>query len=373
MSDPLGEVRVDEAFADTLIRWVDGRPSVAPVDDIPVSLVPIKLLHQGNSVRSGGEDLAHTHVLAETETGLPPIIVHRASMRVIDGMHRLRAAILKGRTAIEARILDCDEDTAFLLAVACNIRHGLTLTSTDRKAAAERVIGDHPEWSDRAVAAATGLSANTVAVVRQRCSTAEAAQSNTRLGKDGRVRPLDSAASRRQAAAMLRDNPQAGLREIARATGLSPATVSDVRKRAARGEDPVPDRYRRASREDSEAGTAAGRARVSAVSAPDRDALLSKLRNDPALRYSDTGRQTLRWLYQHMIDPDSGHDLAANLPEHWLEVVAALALDCAQTWSGLAARLHEQARTTADQQARTTADQQARAPLSLPPESATPL
>ncbi|MGW5918431.1 ParB/RepB/Spo0J family partition protein [Nocardia fluminea] len=346
MRDPISDLHSHEANEDSYVQWVDGMPSLAPIDDVPISLVPIKLLKYGNSVRQAGEDPGHTQVLAETEANLPPITVHGGSMRVIDGMHRVRAALLNGRTAIEARILNCDDDIAFMHAVAANIRHGLTLSGADRKAAAARMILVHPDWSDRAVAAATGLSAKTVSVVRAACSTADAVQLNSRIGKDGRLRPLDSAAARRRAAELLRQNPDAGLREVARATGLSPATVSDVRKRTDRGEDPVPERYRH--RAGSRPATPAVVGKRSAAGFPDPDVLLAKLRNDPALRYNETGRQTLRWLYQHAVDPDSGEDLVSNLPEHWSEVVAELALSYAQTWKALAERLYDDAYTKAD-------------------------
>jgi ParB-like chromosome segregation protein Spo0J len=347
MPDPIDDIRSRDLHRRSYLDWVNGVPTMTSMEDIPAGLVPIRLLAQGNSVRQAGEDPAHTQMLAETETSLPPIIVHRATMRVIDGMHRVRAALLNGRTAIEARILDCDEETAFLLAVASNIGHGLTLSSADRKAAAGRMITNHPDWSDRAVAAATGLSARTVAAVRGACSTAGTPQSNSRLGKDGRTRPLDSADSRRRAAELMRQNPDAGLREIARATGLSPATVSDVRQRAERGEDPVPDRYRQRHNDAPGKPALGAKRRVtpqSTQTAADPEVLLAKLRNDPALRYNESGRQMLRWLYQHAIQPDGFQDLVSNLPEHWSEVVAEFALSSAQAWRALAERLYDEGR-----------------------------
>ena len=343
MPDPISDAGSTSANSARYLDWNDGVLMAASLDDVPVSLVPIRLLAQSNSIRREGEDPAHIQMLAETETSLPPIVVHHTTMRVIDGMHRVRAAQLKGRTAIEARILDCDEETAFLLAVTSNVAHGLTLCNADRKTAAGRMLASHPEWSDRIVATATGLSARTVAAVRIDCSTADAPQSSTRLGKDGRARPLDSAESRRLAAEMLRENPKAGLREIARATGLSPATVSDVRQRANRGEDPVPDRYRRRSDDSSSGRVAAGRRRSSRAmqQTVDLDVLLAKLRNDPALRYNESGRQTLRWLYQHAVGVDSFQELVSNLPDHWSEVVAEFAASCAQSWDSLAESLSQ--------------------------------
>jgi len=49
-----------------------------------------------DSPRLAGEDAEHIWILAASEASLPPILVHHPSMRVIDGMHRLRAAVLRG-------------------------------------------------------------------------------------------------------------------------------------------------------------------------------------------------------------------------------------------------------------------------------------
>ena len=43
----------------------------------------------------------HIARLAEAETRLPPILVDRRTMRVIDGMRRLIAASLKGQETID--------------------------------------------------------------------------------------------------------------------------------------------------------------------------------------------------------------------------------------------------------------------------------
>jgi uncharacterized protein YerC len=250
-----------------------------------------------------------------------------------------------GKSVIEARLLDCDEGTAFILAVKANITHGLPLPRQDRKAAAARIIALHPQWSDRAVAASTGLSDKTVSRVRA-CSTAENPQSN-RLGRDGRIRPLNSAARRRLAAAMINENSEAGLREIARATGLSPATVIDVRQRADRCEDPVPPKYQPAEKLDST--TADRRARkpgsrkMRADVGANRHTLLARLNNDPSLKFNEAGQRILRWLHQHTVDPADWEGLDVRLPDHCLPLVAALARRSAMAWTALAEALEQQA------------------------------
>jgi hypothetical protein len=147
---------------------------------------------------------------------------------------------------------------------------------------------------------------------------------------------------------MINDKPEAPLREVARATGLSAATVRDVRERIDRGEDPVPGRYRLTGKHKSSAvstvsrppRTAGNRTRRMDVSA-DRHTLLAKLRHDPSLRFNEAGRHTLRWLHHHTVDVESLESLGRGLPDHWALVVAGLARSCATAWTRLAEQLEQ--------------------------------
>ncbi|MEU6731716.1 ParB/RepB/Spo0J family partition protein [Streptomyces physcomitrii] len=315
------------------------------IESHPITRVRIDSLVFEGSPRLGGEDHDHVRVLAEAGDSLPAITVHRPTLRVIDGAHRVRAALLNGRTEIAARMLDCDEAAAFVLSVKANVTHGLPLSRQERAAAAARIIMTHPQWSDRAVAAATGISDKTVSRIRSQ-SGADSAQSATRLGRDGRLRPLDSGQRRRRAAAMFLDRPDAGLREVARATGLSPATVRDVRQRIDRGEDPVPGRYRTA---ESPGGATATRQRPAAgrldrrTVVVDRQRLLAKLSEDPSLRLNEAGRRALRWLHHYSVDGNGIETLGQGLPCHWAPDVADLARSCAAAWAELAEQLQQRA------------------------------
>lgn len=192
-----------------------------------VVTVPVLALRAAGSPRLNGEDKAHIARLAETETPLPPILVNRRTMRVIDGMHRLMAASLQGRETIDVIFIDGSEAGIFVRAVQENIAHGLPLSQADRRAAAERIIASHPHMSDRAIGHSADLAAKTVAGIRKR-SSEDLPQSNARVGRDGRVRPLNSGEGRRRAAELLVQQPEASLRDVARAAGISPATVLDV-------------------------------------------------------------------------------------------------------------------------------------------------
>jgi ParB-like chromosome segregation protein Spo0J len=320
--------------------------SISMIEAHPVTVVQIASLVIENSIRQGGENPDHIRLLAEAADNLPPIIVHRSTMRIIDGVHRVRAALLNGNNKIRARLLDCDERVAFVLAVKANVAHGLPLSQSDRALAAARVIRSHPQWSDRAVAVATGLSDKTVSRIRDR-SSSETTQSDSRRGQDGRVRPLNSGPMRQQAAAMINGNREVALREVARATGLSVATVRDVRQRIDRGENPVPEKYQAQSSKGSGVTPSPPRPPRPrqrpwrAGTSAERQALLTKLRHDPALKFSEAGRDAVRWLHHHTGDAEELESLGQGLPDHWAPVIASLARDCAKAWSGLAEKLEQ--------------------------------
>ncbi|SFQ02792.1 Chromosome segregation protein Spo0J, contains ParB-like nuclease domain [Amycolatopsis arida] len=323
--------------------------AVADAARRPTELVPLDALVTDGSPRSSGADMAHARLLAESEADLPPILVNRRTMRVIDGAHRVLAATLRGQHAIAAQFFDCDDEEAFVLAVEANVAHGLPLSLAERTAAAERIIASHGEWSDRAIAAVTGLAHKTVGAIRRR-SSGEVPQSPTRRGRDGRARPVDGAAGRAEAGRLLASRPHASLREIAREAGVCPATVWDVRARLARGEDPVPP-ARQESR-GSGAGTG-GRAEPPARLRPvarldhppaDGPSAVRNLRRDPSLRFSESGRLLLRLLEVSAMGPRDWERLGDTVPTHCTEVVATVARVCGQAWHAFAADLEQRQR-----------------------------
>jgi DNA-binding CsgD family transcriptional regulator len=164
-------------------------------------------------------------------------------MTVIDGAHRVLAAKLRGQDHIAVEFFDGPEDECFVEAVKANVGRGKPLTLLERENAASRILHQHPDWSDRGIAKICGLSPRTIASLRRRAS-ADCAQPRARVGIDGRVRRLDIGPARMNAAALLGDRPEASTREIARAAGISVATVRDVRSRLNRKQDPVPSGHR---------------------------------------------------------------------------------------------------------------------------------
>ncbi|MFE2725631.1 ParB N-terminal domain-containing protein [Kitasatospora sp. NPDC059327] len=327
-------------------------PGIDPSDP---RRVPLDVLKPSDSPRARRQDEEHVRKLADSDWEFEPVLVHRDTMRVIDGMHRLSATALRGRREIAVRFFDGSEADAYVLSVQLNVRHGLPLTPAERRLAAGRILRSHPHWSDRAIAERTGLSGKTVGKLR-RSASADIPQSHTRTGRDGTVRPLSSAEGRRIAAALLAEDPGASLRELARGAGVSTGTVRDVRDRLRRGESPVPQ-----GRRDGAGPTAVpprlprqrtverspGEAPSADVAADLASAALRKLIRDPALKATDSGRLLLRALLTTELTPDQWERIADALPPHSVPLVHVAAARRSAEWSALADALAQRARGAA--------------------------
>jgi hypothetical protein len=269
-------------------------------------------------------------------------------MQVIDGCHRLRAALLRGRDTIDVVFFDGSAEHAFIRAVEENIAHGLPLSLTERKAAATRIMAIRPQLSDRMIATYTGLAAGTVGMLRRR-STDEHERSNTREGGDGRRRPLDATRGRLRAVDLIAEHPDASLREIAKTAGVSLGTAHDVRSRLNRGEDPIP-RGRRAGGSEPPPAASDACAVGTTVGAEIVDdpaelpLLLERLAKDPALRLTDPGRRMLRLLFSSTVIAD-WPELADSVPPHRVEAIQKIAQQCAKDWDLLAQSLQGQTRS----------------------------
>lgn len=340
-------------------------PAAVPAPAVRgVVSVPIASLLPADSPRLEGQAPEHVARLTAVETPLPPILVDRRSMRVIDGMHRLAAAFRKGEATILVEFFDGTADEAFLRAVEANVTHGLPLSREDRRAATERIIASHPEMSDRAIARVAGLGAKTVAAIR-RGLAGEATRLNARVGRDGKVRPLNGAEGRERAAALIAERPRASLREVARLAGVSPATVSDVRRRLLSGEPPVPEQTPRpeaCASGPAEPGAVAVAVAVERTAPdpvqgveprasvrdgrllePDPVTLLDRLLNDPSLRHREEERRLFRVLQRNAIEERCWSKLVAAVPSHCGDLVVDLARRYAETWLEVAQELDEAA------------------------------
>ena len=365
------------------------------LERLPARDVLVNMLSAGMSLRRSGTDAAHIRLLADAagSVELPPILVQIDGYRVIDGLHRLEAAKLRGDSSIRARFVDCSNSEALVIAMKANGSHGLPLSKSDRMSGAQRVLSSHPDWSDRAVARITGLSAKTIASLREKSSEATSLDGK-RIGRDGRRRPVGPGEGRLRAAEYIAEHPNAPLRQVARETDVSLGTVHDVSARLRRGESPErsgrrtadaaaqpqplrsvhpvqpvqpvhPVRSVQLSGEPSRPVSAVpggefpggadcgGAAHVplrvasSIDSAPQRrnhtdeipawTTVAAKMAADPTIRYTAGGREFLRWMQLHAAEPDDGwRELVDAVPAHWLGVIAPIAERIGKEWSLLA-------------------------------------
>ncbi len=323
------------------------------VEKLPERNVPISALAPGFYLRQGGINAVHVQLLvgAAGSADLPPILVQERGWRVIDGMHRLEAAKLRGDGSINARFLDCTDKEALVLAIKSNTMHGLPLSKADRISGAKRVLAAHPDWSDHAVAGIAGLSAKTIASLRNR--SADGTQfSSKRLGRDGRRRPVTAGEGRRRAAEYIHAHPDAPLRQVARETDVSLGTVHDVRARIRRGTDPERNRRRLSAERIAEhpaTGASPGLpASVNGISLqrnrqnnapPAWSGISAKLANDPAIRYTEGGKEFLRWMALGAAHADEWREFIDAIPVHWLSAIASIAESVSEEWSQFAERL----------------------------------
>ncbi|WP_369373637.1 ParB/RepB/Spo0J family partition protein [Streptomyces sp. cg36] len=280
------------------------------ISEYCVSL-PIGSLLPADSPRLNGENMEYVRLMAELDDELQPIVVHKQSMRVIDGMHRVRAGAARGDTTISARYFSGTESEAFLFAVQSNTKHGLPLTREDRRAAAARIIESFPSMSDRALSRFTGLAQQTVAKIRHQLPAGRAHEA--RIGVDGRARPINPKENRRVAEEYLKQNPHASLREIARAANISPSTAQDVRRRATREQAPpdlptaqLPALPRQGSR----------------IRDPEQLRHLELLARDPSVRHTDAGRMLVQWLRLTAAVSKNHRVIVNSVPEHCAGIAA---------------------------------------------------
>lgn len=300
------------------------RLQMASYEQVDGETVPLASLVAGDTLRIQGTNEGHVRVLAETEGPLPPILVHRHTLRVIDGMHRLLAAKLQGRETIAVRFFEGDEEEAFVAAVQANAMHGLPLTLADRRTAAARIVRTHAEWSDRMIAGLVGLSPKTVGVVRRRLATEEFPQSAARVGRDGRIRQLPTRKAKDE---NVPTSDRGGTKDVPSGAMARSGQVSHAMHcPPASSREAPPDDLASHQRSSAERWRTA----------------YQVLRQDPSVRMTEAGRFLLRLLDMHLIQVDEWERLTGNVPPHRAESVAALAVECAKTWHDFAARVTTQ-------------------------------
>jgi hypothetical protein len=325
------------------------------VEKLPAREVVVSELSPGLGLRHGGTNAAHVQALIDASGAaeLPPILVQKDGWRVIDGLHRLEAAKLRGDDVLKARLVDCTDSEALVLAMKANSSHGLPLSKADRVLGAKRVLAAHPRWSDRAIAAITGLSGKTIASLRTQ-SAGAALVGDKRLGRDGKLRPVTPGEGRRRVAEYVIAHPDAPLRQIARETDVSLGTAHDVCSRLSSGTNPERNGHRIPA--DRSADHPAGEVALATTAAPAADGtplcrktrtdpapswaqVAAKMASDPTIRYTEGGKKFLRWMSMHAADPHQWREFINTIPEHWFSVIAPMVDDISQEWTLFALQL----------------------------------
>jgi len=125
--------------------------------------------------------------------------------------------------------------------------------------------------------------------------------------------------------------------------------VQDVRERLREGLEPVPGGgdTSRASRSAGQGGSGRrgavnGERQILAkrrLGEIDAVAVLAALRQDPTVRYNESGRALLRLLEMNLGGTNEPHQITQSVPDHLNEKVAQLSLRCAAFWKNVALQL----------------------------------
>lgn len=298
--------------------------------------VEIKLLKLEMSPRFGGQDLDHVRTLSFRFDDCPPILVERSTSTVIDGVHRVLAAKMLGRDTIGVHYFEGSHEDAFVEAVRANVTHGKPLTLAEREAAAGKLLEMHADWSNRLIGHVCGLSDKTVGRLRK--TTAELPQLSSRVGRDGRHRPVDSRPLRNEIAEALRARPDSNPEELAQLLSTSASTVRDVRNRLQRGDSPTPsERGVKAGDQQRSASTKSNGARR-AVSAA------IEWRDDRAILALPRGTELAEWLDQTKIRASRWASLVDEIPLGRIPQLIEEAQARAVEWSNFATALEARLR-----------------------------
>ena len=265
----------------------------------------------------------------ELDGDWPPLLVHQATLAVIDGAHRLAAANALGIAELQVVAFEGTEQEAQIEAIRRNNRHGLPLTLADRKRAASRLIGEYPEWSDGRIGEICSLNPKTIATLRSSLPSAVVAvdpgEPRHRLGRDNKLHPVDRARSRAQVEEALERFPTASLRLVAAQAGVSPETVRTVRRslgERSTGARPLPETL--PTIDPDLFGAATGEKSWS---------------HDSALASTPEGRRFAAWFDDHDVDDTALWEQSPAVPMSRLYEVIDEARRRSRFWAEFAARV----------------------------------
>lgn len=301
--------------------------------------VPIDALATDLSPRRSGLDQRHLTALAGvggSDAGsYPPIVVHRESMAVLDGVHRLAAARSLGHSVVTVIFFDGTEMEAVLEAISLNLHRThpagcMPLNLADRKAAATDLLRRDPALSDRAVGRYCGLSPATVASISGR---RRSDGQGGRDGFDGRTRALDCTALRQRIIAAIEEDPEASLRAIARRSGASPETVRKVRRQRAEQSEQTE------QTDGSRESIADPGLELPPPAFLNRRRTAPRWQEDAAHRATSEGQAFAEWFQRSDVDDNEWRRYVASIPLSRIYEVVDDARRRAKVWESLARSL----------------------------------
>jgi hypothetical protein len=124
-------------------------------------------------------------------TIFPPITVYSNGTLswVVNGFHRVMAALMAGKTEILAEVTEGDYRSAFLASAGVNRTNGVRRTNEEKRLAVSKLLQDAEwsQWSDEVVAGMCGVSAPFVGLLRKELTPNSSESSQVRRGKDNRL------------------------------------------------------------------------------------------------------------------------------------------------------------------------------------------
>lgn len=148
----------------------------------------------GTQTRAKINEDAVTEYAEAMENGaeFPPVTVFHdgTDYWMADGFHRIMAASRNGFVDIEAEVRKGTKRDALIYALGANTANGLRRTNDDKRRCVEIALKEFPDWSDRRIAEACGISNSTVGIIRNefRCAN-RTPDRQLRTGKDGKQYP----------------------------------------------------------------------------------------------------------------------------------------------------------------------------------------
>lgn len=204
-------------------------------------------------------DQTHVDAFAQVIEQVEPIqLTHDA--RIIDGRHRVAAALQSGKTHLLAHCASELGSTAVvMIALTANSSHGLPLTRQQRLDGARQLLEMTPTPSVHQVAQACGLARRTVSAISRQLRTGTPTGPGTQLatpagpphgdcvcrtrmsslprcvGRDGRSRPVDVGAQQAVVDDAVERHDEWSTAQLVEHLGVSPATVIAARRRLMAG------------------------------------------------------------------------------------------------------------------------------------------